>query len=39
MITALVQFKLPEPLTTEKAKGIFLTTAPKYREVNGLLRK
>jgi hypothetical protein len=39
MITALVQFKLPEPMTTEKAQAIFAETAPKYREVNGLIRK
>lgn len=39
MITALVQFKLPQPSTPEKAKEIFLTTAPKYREAQGLIRK
>jgi len=39
MITALVQFKLPEQLTLEQAKAKFTTTAPKYREVAGLLRK
>jgi hypothetical protein len=39
MITALVQFKLPEPVTREKAKEIFSSTAPKYREALGLIRK
>lgn len=39
MITALVQFKLPEPLTRDKAKEVFSSTAPKYREVHGLIRK
>jgi hypothetical protein len=39
MITALVQFKLPQPVTREKAREIFLTTAPKYREAHGLIRK
>lgn len=39
MITALVQFKLPQPINWEKGQEIFLSTAPKYREVPGLLRK
>jgi hypothetical protein len=39
MITALVQFKLPQPVTREKAQEIFLGTAPKYRDTPGLLRK
>ena len=39
MITALVQFKLPQPVTREKAKEIFLSTAPKYRKTPGLVRK
>jgi hypothetical protein len=39
MVTALVQFKLPQHVTPEKAKEIFLSTAPKYREVEGLIRK
>ena len=39
MITALVQFKLPQPISREKGQEIFLSTAPKYREVPGLLRK
>ena len=39
MITALVQFKLRQPLTRVKAQEIFVGTAPKYREVSGLIRK
>ncbi len=39
MIITVVQFKLPEPITRDQAKEIFLNTAPKYREVEGLLRK
>jgi hypothetical protein len=39
MITALVQFKLPKPMTTDNARSVFAETAPKYREVNGLVRK
>jgi hypothetical protein len=39
MITAFVQFKLPQPLTLEKAREIFSSTAPKYRKVRGLIRK
>lgn len=39
MITALVQFKLPKPFTRAQARDIFLSTAPKYREIDGLIRK
>lgn len=39
MITALVQFKLPQPVTVEKAREAFSGTAPKYRDVPGLIRK
>ena len=39
MITALVQFKLSEPLTRDQAKEVFSSTAPRYREVQGLIRK
>jgi hypothetical protein len=39
MITAFVQFKLPQSLSREKAREIFLGTAPKYREIQGLIRK
>jgi hypothetical protein len=39
MITALVQFKLPQPFTREKARDIFSGTAPRYRKIHGLIRK
>jgi hypothetical protein len=39
MITAIVQFKLPQPINLEKGQEIFLSTAPKYQEVTGLIRK
>ena len=39
MMTALVQFKLPQVLSREQAHGIFSGTAPKYRKVHGLIRK
>ncbi len=39
MITAFVQFKIPEPMSREKAAAVFSTTAPKYQEARGLIRK
>ena len=39
MIPALVKFKLPQSLSREEAREIFLSTAPKYREIHGLIRK
>ena len=39
MITTVVQFKLPAPLTREKAKELYAGTAPKYQTVDGLIRK
>ena len=39
MVTALIQFKLPKPVTRAQAQEIFLATAPKYRETPGLIRK
>lgn len=39
MITALVQFRLPEPVTRVKARDIFSGTAPTYTTVRGLIRK
>ena len=39
MITALVQFKLPQPLSSEKARDVFSGTAPNYRKIQGLIRK
>ncbi len=39
MITALVQFQLPQPISAAKAKEVFLGSAPKYRGAPGLIRK
>jgi hypothetical protein len=39
MITTITTFKLPKPITRDEAQGIFMSTAPKYREVPGLVRK
>jgi hypothetical protein len=39
MITTMVQFRLPKPLTPKEARDIFLSTAPKYRAITGLVRK
>ena len=39
MVIALIQFRLPEPISREKAREIFMSTAPKYREIPGLIRK
>ncbi len=39
MIIALTTFKLPQPITLEEARSIFLSTAPKYQGVPGLLKK
>ncbi len=39
MITVIVEFKLPEPISVARAKETFLSTAPKYTGMPGLLRK
>lgn len=39
MITAITTFQLPKPITREEARRIFLSTAPKYQGVAGLVRK
>ncbi|MBP7537239.1 MAG: YdhR family protein [Ottowia sp.] len=39
MITALVQFKLPERMTVEQARAVFASTAPRYLAMQGLVRK
>ena len=39
MITVFTSFALPEPITREQARRIFLSTAPTYQGVPGLLRK
>lgn len=39
MITAIVQFKLPNALSHEGAREIFSSTAQKYMPISGLIRK
>jgi len=39
MIVVLTSFRLPKPITAVEARSIFLSTAPTYRGVAGLLRK
>jgi putative monooxygenase ydhR len=39
MITAITTFLLPKPITRDEARKIFLSTAPKYQGVPGLVRK
>src|SRR6185369_16035268 len=39
MITVFTTFILPKPISREEARSIFLSTAPKYRGVQGLFRK
>ena len=39
MITTLVQIKMPASMSLEKAREVFSGTAPKYRDVPGLIRK
>jgi hypothetical protein len=39
MITAIVQFSLPSSVTRDKAAELFMGSAPKYRNLPGLLRK
>lgn len=39
MITAIVQFQLPDDTTLEQAKAAFQSTAPRYRGLAGLVRK
>src|SRR3990167_1383819 len=39
MITVIVEFKLPQPMTRNQARETFLSTAPKYQGMPGLIRK
>ena len=39
MITTIVNIKRPTPMSLDKAREVFMTTAPKYRDVPGLIRK
>lgn len=39
MIIAITRFQLPKPITRSEAREIFLSTAPTYQGVAGLIRK
>lgn len=39
MITAIVKFKLPKPISVAQARDTFLSTAPRYQDMPGLIRK
>lgn len=39
MVTAITRFKLPENVNIEDVKQAFLEVAPKFRGVEGLIRK
>lgn len=39
MITTITEFRLQTPVSREEAQKIFLSTAPKYQNVPGLIRK
>lgn len=39
MITTITTFQLPKTITLEEARSIFLSTAPKYQDLAGLIRK
>jgi hypothetical protein len=39
VITVIVTFKLPQPVTADEARSLFLGTAPRYQGVAGLIRK
>jgi len=39
MVTTITRFKLPDNVNVEDVKKSFLDIAPKFREVDGLIRK
>lgn len=39
MITVIVEFRLPQAIAREDAQATFRSTAPRYRDLPGLLRK
>lgn len=39
MITVIVEFGLPKPISVDLARETFLSTAPKYLDLPGLVRK
>lgn len=39
MITVIVEFKLPQSISNLQARDVFLSTAPRYQGMPGLIRK
>ena len=39
MITVIVEFTLPKAMSMDEARATFLSTAPKYQTMPGLIRK
>ena len=39
MITVISTYQLPKPIMRDEARRMFLSTAPKYQGVPGLVRK
>src|SRR3954466_3010453 len=39
MITAITTYRLPKPIARDEARRMFLSTAPKYQGIAGLIRK
>lgn len=39
VITTITTYRLPKPMTREEARRMFLSTAPRYQDVAGLIRK
>lgn len=39
MITVIVKFELPKKVTRDQALQTFMSTAPKYKDMAGLIRK
>jgi hypothetical protein len=39
VITVIAEFRLPQPMTVDQARETFLSTAPKYQGMAGLIRK
>ena len=39
MIMTITTYPLPEPMTPDEARRVFLVTAPRYQGVSGLFRK
>lgn len=39
MITVIVEFRLPRPMSVDQARDTFLATAPRYLGMAGLIRK